>query len=161
VATRLERAGVDWMLVGSAARALLGFAVRPVDLDLETSGDGAVVAAEALGLDLRYEHGRGRASWRATGRIAGAPVDLSGDLAVEGPGGRLTPDLALQRNWAQSMEMGGRRVWLAPPEETLARALVSGDWARVMRFAAQAPPGYAPRTAYLGLRLSAAARAAR
>jgi hypothetical protein len=161
VASRLERAGVEWLLAGSAARAVLGFAVRPDDLDVETSGDGAVAAADALGLELRYEQGGGRASWRATGSLGGVEVDVSGDLVAEGPGGRLDPDLAAQRTWAHSVEAGGRRVLLAPPEEALARAIVTGDWDALGRFAAEAPPGYAPRTAYLALRLSAAARAAR
>ena len=161
VAQRLEVAGVEWLLAGSAARRLVGFTARPRDLDLEAGEDGAEAGARALGFELRYDTGDGRASWRARGDVAGVPVDLTGELRVEGPGGRLEPDFGLQRTWADAVEAAGHRLLLAPPEETVARALVAADWDLMARIGAAAPPGWAPRPAYLGMRLVAAARAAR
>jgi hypothetical protein len=163
VAARLDRAGVDWLLAGSAARALLGFAARPADLDLETSRDDAPAAAAALGLDLADDAGGGRASLRGRGRVAGVAVDLSGDLEVAGPGGRLAPDAALQRAWAHPREVAGRTIRLAPVEETLARAIVLADWGTLARVAAQAreaPGAVALRPAYLSARLSSATASA-
>jgi len=164
VASRLDRAGVEWLLAGSAARALLGFSVRPADLDLEISRHSARIAPQALGIALSYEADGGRASWRGRGRVAGVEVDVTSDLEVEGPGGRLAPDFPLQRTWAHSQEVGGRRIWLAPIEETLARAIVLGDWRALARVSGQAGEDgtVSLRPAYLSLRLSsAAARAAR
>ena len=161
VADRLEAVGVEWLLAGSAGRRLLGFAGRPADLDLETTEGGAEAGAAALGLDVAWAREPGRSSLRAVGLVAGVPVDLSGDLRVEGPGGRLPSDFGGQRTWAEAAEAAGRRVFVAPPEETLARALVSADWTAVGRLAAAAPPGWAPRPAYLPSRLRAPASAAR
>ena len=161
VADRLEAAGVEWLLAGSAGRRLLGFAGRPADLDLETTEAGAEAGAAALGLEVAWAREAGRASLRAVGRVAGVPVDLSGDLSVEGPGGRLPADFGVQRTWAEAAEAAGRRVFLAPVEEALARALVSADWTLVGRLAATAPAGWAPRPSYLASRLLAAASAAR
>lgn len=163
VAARLDRTGVEWLLAGSAARALLGLVVRPADVDVEISPHGARVASEALGIALAYESGDGRSSWRGRGRVGDVEVDVTTDLEVEGPGGRLTPDFALQRTWAHSTEVGGRRIWLAPTEEAFARAVVLGDWlalARVCRQAGEAHDAPALRPAYLSLRLSSAAASA-
>lgn len=162
-AERLDRAGVEWLLAGSAARALLGYSVRPADLDLETSRDGARPASRALGVALAREEGGGRASWRGRARIAGVEIDLTGELEVGGPGGRLAPDFALQRAWAHPREVGGRRLWLAPVEEAVARAVVLADWPALERVAAQARGAREPvalRPAYLSLRLSSAAASA-
>jgi len=163
VAARLDAAGVEWLLAGGAARALLGFAARPADLDLETSRRDAAAAAAALGLALADDVGGGRASLRGRGRVAGVEVDLSGDLEVAGPGGRLAPDLALQRAWAHPREVAGRRMRLAPVEEAVARAIVLADWDTLARVAAQAREGRgaaALRPAYLSARLSSAAASA-
>jgi hypothetical protein len=115
VADRLARADVEWLLAGSAGRALQGFAVRPADLDLEASPRHAAAAAAALGVELRREAGPGRESTRA-----------------------------------QTME------------ETLARALVLGEWAVLERLSREAVAGTAepPRAAYLSWRLSSARESA-
>jgi hypothetical protein len=161
VAARLEAAGVEWLLAGSAGRRLLGFSARPRDIDLETSEDRADAGAAALGLRLRHDDAGGRSSWRARGTLAGMPVDLTAGLRIEGPGGVLEPDFGAQRTWACAREVAGWRILAAPAEEALARALVAADWAVVERFVAAAPAGWAPRPAYLALRLASAARAAR
>jgi len=161
VAMRLEGAGVEWLLAGSAGRRLLGFSARPRDLDLEMDEDRVDAGAAALGLSLGVEQAGGRSSLRARGAVAGVPVDLTAGLRVEGPGGRLPPDFGAQRTWARALEAAGRRILVAPPEEALARALVDADWALVGRLAAAAPAGWAPRPAYLAMRLVSAARAAR
>jgi len=162
-AERLDRAGAEWLLAGSAARALLGYAVRPGDIDLETSREEGPAAAGALGVRLADEAGGGRACLRGRCRIAGVEVDLSGDLDVRGPGGRLAPDFALQRAWAHERQVGGRLVRLAPVEETVARAVVLADWGALARVATQARDGdgaVALRPAYLSLRLSCATSSA-
>ncbi len=161
VAQRLEAAGVEWLLAGSAGRRLLGFTARPHDLDLEAGEDGAEAGARALGFELGYDTDGGRASWRARGEVAGVPVDLTGELRVQGPVSRLEPDFGLQRTWAEAVEAAGHRLLLAPPEEAIARALVGADWDLMARIAAAAPPDWSPRPAYLAMRLVAAARAAR
>jgi hypothetical protein len=163
VAARLDAAGVEWLLAGSAGRALAGFRVRPGDLDIEATAAHARAAARALGLSIAHVSGAGRASWRAVGIVAGIGVDLSGDLSVDGPGGRLAPDLALQRAWASPATVAGRTVWVAPVEEAVARALVAADWALLGRLAREAAGGPPPalRPAYVALRCSAAASAAR
>lgn len=161
VASRLDLAGVEWLLAGGAGRALLGFAGRPNDLDLEISPHSEPAAPDALGLRMRYEEGGGRASWRAQGRFAGAALDLTSELEVRGHGGLLRPDFTLQRTWAHSREIGGHRVWLAPVEETVARALVEGDWGTLGRVAQEGAGAARPtplRPAYLALRLAGAAR---
>lgn len=45
VAVRLNRAGVDWMLVGSAATAIRGVEIEPGDLDIALPTPAAVYAA--------------------------------------------------------------------------------------------------------------------
>jgi hypothetical protein len=158
VTDRLARAGTEWLLAGSAGRALQGFAVRPVDLDLEVAPDDASAAAAALGAVLRRETGRGRSSARARTVVARSRIDLTCDLAVDGPGGRLGPDFDRQRAWAAPVAVAGRQVLLAPVEETLARALVLGEWAAIERLSREAVAGVAgpPRAAYVSWRLSSA-----
>jgi hypothetical protein len=154
VSARLERAGVEWLLTGSAARALAGFSRRPADLDLECAAADALAAAAALGLVLALDRGGGGRSLRAAGEIRGVGVDLSADLALAGAGGRLAPDFALQRAFAGEALVAGRRIPLAPVEEALARALVRGDGERLARLAAEAPAGLLLRMDYLGRRLA-------
>jgi hypothetical protein len=158
VADRLAGAGAEWLLAGSAGRALQGFAVRPADLDLEVPPRDAAAAAAALGVELRRETGGGRASMRARTIVARSRIDLTCDLEVEGPEGRLAADFDRQRAWAAPVEVAGRTVLLAPVEETLARALVRGDWEMLARLSGEAAAGAAvpPRAAYLAWRLSSA-----
>lgn len=180
-AARLDAAGVPWLVAGSAGRALLGHPVRPADVDIEI-GPGSVAAAErALAAVFRRSRGAGRDSLRAATRLAGIGVDVTCDLAVEGPTHRLEPDFALQRRWARPIGLGGRPIWVAPPEEGIARALVVSDWPSLAKMAGGATrgdgtPGGAPggarapgdglaapiRPDYVALRLSSAIeRAAR
>jgi hypothetical protein len=158
VADRLAEAGAEWLLAGSAGRALQGFAVRPEDLDLEVPPRDAGAAAEALGVELRREAGGGRTSARAQTIVARSRIDLTCDLEVEGPGGRLAADFDRQLAWAAPVGVAGRTVLLAPAEETLARALVLGDWEALERLSREAAAGTAgpARPAYLAWRLSSA-----
>jgi hypothetical protein len=158
VADLLARAGAEWLLAGGAGRALQGFAVRPADLDLEVSPRHAPAAAGALGVELRRDTGGGRASARAQTIVARSRIDLTCDLEVEGPHGRLGADFDRQRAWAAPVEVSGRTVLVAPVEETLARALVLGEWEVLGRLSREAAAGTAgpPRAAYLSWRLSSA-----
>jgi len=163
LARRLDGAGVRWLLAGSAGRALIGYATSPRDLDVEVDGSDMRAAAAALGLAGREESGGGVSSRRAVGVLLGIQVDLSADLEVAGPGGRLPPDFPLQLEAAHAVEVGGARVLVAPVEEALARALVIDDLARVARIAEESAGRDRPavRPGYLARRLSAAASAAR
>ena len=76
---------------------------------------------------------------------------------MTGPTHALAPDFALQWAWAHRLTVCGREIRAAPVEETLARALVLGDWPRLARVAAEgAPAGAAIRPDYVARRLSAA-----
>lgn len=152
VAARLDAAGVVWLLAGSAGRALRGARVRPADLDLEVDGPDAPRAAAALGFALADDADHRVRSRRAVGTVAGVGVDLTTRLAVSGADGRLEPDWAMQRRWALAVDLAGRSILVAPTEETLARALVRGDWARIAKVAAGGGP--APSAAYVAERLS-------
>lgn len=166
-AARLDAAGVPWLLAGSAGRALLGHPARPADIDIEI-GPGAAAVERALAVRFRRSRGAGRDSLRAATRLAGVEVDVTCDLAVEGPTHRLEPDFALQRGWARPIGLGGRSIWIAPPEEGIARALVLSDWASLARIAGRAGGGHggpaaaggggaaAIRPDYVALRLSSA-----
>jgi hypothetical protein len=156
---RLERAGVTWLLTGGAARALAGSARRPADLDLECDAADGPAAAAALGLAMRPESAGGVRSLRARGEIAGVEVDLSADLALDGPFGRLDPDFPLQLAFARTADLAGRTVRLAPLEEALARAAVRGDHDGLARLAADAPAGGPLRLEYLARRLARSAPA--
>ena len=161
VADLLARDGVDWLLAGSAGRALLGYPARPADIDIEVAPGDAGAAARRLGVDLAASTGEGRASRRGSRRVAGVEVDVTVDLAVAGPSHALAPDHALQRAWSHPVAVCGRTIRVAPVEETLARALVLGDWDRLATIAAQAAPVDAPiRPDYVALRLSAATSSA-
>lgn len=155
VADRLDAAGVEWLLTGGAARALLGAARRPADVDLEVDAPDIGRAAAALGFSgVRREEGGGVASLRAGGRLAGVELDVSADVAVRGPAGALAPDWALQRRWSIPLSAAGRSLLAAPPEEMLVRALVREDRRRAAKLLDGDGP--APRAAYLAARLSAA-----
>ena len=161
VADRLARGRVEWLVAGSAGRALLGYDVRPADLDLEVGPGGADAAARLLGAPLVAASGAGRSSRRGATRIAGVEVDLTCDLAVRGAAAALAPDFALQRAWSHPVRVCGRELRAAPVEETIARALVLADAARLRRVTGEAGAGAAPlRPAYLSLRLSAASSSA-
>ncbi len=161
LAATLDDTLAEWLLAGSTARKLAGWDVEPDDLDVEVSPHGIEAAAEALGLPLRDDDTGAGHSLRAEGEISGVAVDLTANLEVSGPGGQLGPDFPLQRTWATSMEVGGRRIWLAPVEEGLARAMVTGDWSKLVALASGAPEDLPIRVPYLSLRLASAARAAR
>jgi hypothetical protein len=161
VADRLAAAGVPWVVTGSAGRALLGAPVRPGDVDLEVAEADASRAAAALGTTAAPSSGGGRASLRAAAVLAGVEVDVSAGFTVEGPELRLPDGFALMVRWALPAAAAGRRILVAPPEETLVRRLVQADWAGVARLAGT--PGLPPlRGAYVAERLrSASSTAAR
>jgi hypothetical protein len=158
VARRLGAAGVDWVLSGSAARALAGADAIPNDLDLEIVPEDAHRAGAALGCTLGVDEGGAWSSLRGRCRIEGVEVDVSAAIAVIGPEWGLGPDDALVRAWSRSVTVGGYPVVLAPVEEQLVRALVAGDWGRIAKIAAAGGPP--PRPAYVFRRL-ASARAVR
>ncbi len=165
VATRLDGAGVRWMLAGSAGRALLGHRVRPRDIDIEVVAADADAAGTALGVALVPASGRGRSSLRGRTWVAGVEVDLTAGLVVEGPGGRLAADDAAQLGARTIAQLSDRTIAVAPVEESLARAIVLGEWDRVARIASGAAAGDGvapPRADYVARRLrSVIARAAR
>ena len=138
IARILERAGIPWLLAGSAMRALRGYALRPADLDLEVGEADAAAAARALGLPAPRRTGRAVTSLRAQGRRLGVEVDLSAAVAIAGPPG-LPADFAAQRARADEVACGGWRIPLAPLEEALARARAAGDGRRERRLLAGAP----------------------
>jgi hypothetical protein len=159
LAARLDDIGVDWLVAGSTARALLGFGVIPRDVDIELPVGDVPRAAAALGLDAgRSTDGRA-SSVRACGRFAGHEVDLTGGLELHGPTGTLTADFPLLRRSARLVAIGGRAVAVAPVEEQIARATLLADSHRLQRLAREAPPGFVPDAAYLSVRLAAATAA--
>jgi hypothetical protein len=62
-------------------------------------------------------------------------VDVTCGLEVTGPSHRLPPDFALQREGSHEIVVCGRPVRVAPVEETIARAVVLNDGARLMAIA--------------------------
>lgn len=163
LADRLAHDGVSWLLAGSAGRALLGYDVRPRDIDIEVAPGDAETASRRLGAPLVTAEGAGRVSRRATLWIAGIEVDVTCGLEVTGPTHRLPPDFALQREWSHELTVCGRPVRVAPVEETIARAVVLDDGRRLATIAAQVTGAAVPaRPDYVELRLSSAIeRAAR
>jgi hypothetical protein len=153
VCDRLDGAGVPWLLTGGSARALLGAARRPSDLDLEVDIGDAARAARALGIDPRRDDDGAVGSVRATGRLAGVEVDVSAGITIRGPAGTLNPDWPRQVRWASAARVAGREVRVAPVEEMLVRALVREDAGRARRALDPALP--APRAAYVAARLRA------
>ena len=126
---------------------------------------GLVAVADRLagaGVELRRETGGGRASARAQAIVARSRIDLTCDLEIEGPHGRLGADFDRQSAWAAPVEVAGRTVLPAPVEEALARALVLGDWEVLGRLSREAAAGTAgaPRAAYVAWRLSSARESA-
>ncbi|MCU0308890.1 MAG: hypothetical protein MUE51_14210 [Thermoleophilia bacterium] len=146
------------LVAGSTGRALLGWDVRPRDVDLEVDGPHAAHAGEALGAPLHREAGAGWSSLRARVVIDGVEVDCSAAVAVVGPVLALAPDAA---QWAAAVDvrLAGVAIRVAPPEEMLARALAAGDWGRAARIAAGAPAGRPVDAAYVARRLAAASAA--
>jgi hypothetical protein len=159
LAARLDGVGVDWLVAGSTARALLGFGVIPRDLDIELDGSEVPRAAAAIGLDAGRSTDDTASSVRAYGRFAGHEVDLTGGLTLRGRAGMLGADFALLHRSARPVTIGGRTVSVAPIEEQIARATVLADSERLERIAREAPPGFAPDVAYLSARLAAATAA--
>ncbi len=165
IADSLARHGVSWVLAGSAGRALLGCTARPADIDIEVALDDAQAAGAALGVGLAREGGAGRHSRRARAWRAGVEVDITSDLVVAGPGGRLAADFARQWAWSHPVTICGRAIRVAPPEESLCRSIVLGDWGAIARLAdqaARADPALHLRATYVAERLSSTtARATR
>ena len=159
LAARLDAAGVDWVIAGSAARALAGFAVIPRDLDVELDEADVPRAAAAVGLEAGRAIDERGGSLRAVGQFAAQEVDLTGGLTLRGPGGVLAADFPLVRRFTRPINVAGHEVPVAPVEEQIARATVLGDAGRLDRIAREAPPGYARDETYLALRLAAASAA--
>jgi hypothetical protein len=159
LAARLDEVGVDWLVAGSTARALLGFGVTPRDLDIELDEGEVPRAAAAIGMDAGRSTDDRVSSVRANGRFAGHEVDLTGGLTLRGPAGTLEADFALLRLSARPVTIGGRTVSVASIEEQIARATMLADSERLARIAREAPSGFVPDAAYLSARLAAATAA--
>lgn len=157
VAQRLERVGARFLVAGGTGRALLGCTRRPGDVDLEVDEPDASRAAEALGLTLRRDSGGGRDGLRAEGALGGIGLDLTSSLRVEGPHGVLEPDWTAQIEGSRRVRVGDHVLWVAPPEEHLARAIVLGDWGAI-RTCATGCEGVPLRDAHVGARLAAVVR---
>lgn len=153
-------AGSRWLVVGSVARVLSGFATTPRDLDIEVAAAQIDQAAERLGLDVVDTRDGRASSRRATGEIAGIEIDLTAGLTLFGPGGILPPDFDLMAQFATQATVAGCSIPVAPLEEQIVRILISGNEDRRLRFVREAPADYIARNDYVELRL-AAARAAR
>jgi hypothetical protein len=154
------REKVEWLLAGSAGRALLGWSARPDDLDIEVHPADDLRASRALGVDLSEERTpNGIVSLRARTAVSGVEVDVTSAMSVEGPDATLPFDFAAQVEASHTVELGGRAVRVAPPEEAFARAIVLADWERLARLAAQAGEATI-RPAYVVRRLSSAAATA-
>jgi hypothetical protein len=158
LARRLGSADVEWMLAGSAARALAGATADPRDLDIEIAAGDADRAAAVLGCVLAVDQGHGWRSLRGRCVLDGVEVDVSAGVTVLGSEWGLEPDEATVRAWSRSVAVGGYVITLAPPEEQIVRALVAGDWARIAKITGGGGPP--PRPAYVFRRL-ASARAVR
>lgn len=156
LADRFDERDVEWVVTGSVARALAGFAATPRDLDVEVDEAAAHRAAGAVGLRAARESTDSAASIRGRGRWRGVDIDVTGGLALHGPGGHLRADFPLMRAFAARAEVAGRTVWAAPVEEQIARAVVAGDEPRLDRIADERPPGFAVDGFYLSVRLAAA-----
>ena len=159
VADTLSGSGVRWVLAGSAGRALLGCPVRPADIDIEVPPEQADTAARAFGLTAGESSGGGRRSRRGRAWRAGVEVDITSDLAIDGPALHLPADFALQWERSHPGDACGRAIRVAPVEEAICRAIVLDDWSALAKVAAQAA-GAAPaiplRASYVALRLSSA-----
>lgn len=154
IALRLRAAGIPWRLTGSAALLMRGLHVRPADIDIEVAAADTAGAAHALGLPApARQSGGGWSSERAVGRLAGVDIDLSGGLAVTGPGGTLHAIDA-------PVEAAGD-LPLCPVGEALARAMVAGSDARRAKAVAALPDDPELRSQAVAYAESRAASAAR
>lgn len=160
LATATTLGDVPWLVAGSTARALAGFATAPRDLDIEIGGADAVRAASALGVAVGERVDARSRSWSATAWHGSVEIDLTAGLTLLGPGGVLPPDFDLMRRFATSVEIDGRTVQVAPIEEQIVRILITGSEDRRARFVRETPDGWSAREDYVALRLTAA-RAAR
>jgi hypothetical protein len=157
VAERLDGAGVDWVVSGSAGLALAGFAIVPRDLDIEVEADDAPAAAAAVGLVAARETDARVSSVRARGAWDGVELDITGGLEFHGPGGNLLADFRILLVSSTAVDVAGRTVRVAPVEEHIARSIVAGDAARLDRLADGRPKGYLVNEVYLSRRLASAA----
>ena len=157
MAERLDAAAIDWVVGGSTARALLGFAVTPRDLDLEVAEAATHAAASAIGLAAHRDEDPHVTSMRAQGTWGGVEIDLIGGLTFHGPGGNLHADYALLRRFSKAVLLGDRTIWVAPVEEQIARSAVAGTSERLDRIASERPADYVVDDVYLSLRLASAA----
>ena len=156
VAERLDDAGLDWVVSGSAALALAGFAIEPQDLDIEVATFDAPAAAAAVGLVAARETDANVSSVRAQGAWETVPIDITGGLEFHGPGGNLHTDFRLMLMSSRPVDVGGIIVRIAPPEEHIARSIVAADPVRLERLAGARPDGYVVDQTYLSLRLASA-----
>lgn len=159
LAAQLDGAGVDWLVAGSTARALLGFGVTPRDLDIELPEADVLRAAAALEIDAGRSTDERSSSLRAGGRFGGYEVDLTGGLELHGPAGTLAADFPFLCRSARRVPIGGGTVAVMPVEEQIARATVLADAERLELIAREAPPGFVSDRSYLSARLAAATAA--
>lgn len=127
-------------MTGGVAAAFHGLDRRPGDVDAECVVADAAAVARALGIAMRTDEDGVVRSLRGGLVIAGVGVDVSAGLAIGGPGGRVEPDD--DAVWAATREVwwAGGSLRVAPPGESLARALARGDAGRVARARAVAGP---------------------
>lgn len=137
VALRLDRAGVRWLVAGSTARALMGFAVRPVDLDIEVATSDADLAASTLAVTLSGDEGGGWTSRRGATRIAGVNVDISAGVTA----GSLASDDETLFAASVPGRVGNRQILVLSVEEQLCRAMAAGAWDRVAKVTTGVPTG--------------------
>ncbi len=156
LAERLDAASIDWVVGGSTARALLGFAATPRDLDIEVAEDATQAAASAIGLTAHRDEDPNVTSIRAQGTWGGVAIDVIGGLTFHGPGGNLHADYPLLRLFSKAVSLSERTIWVAPVEEQIARAVVAGTGDRLDRIANERPANFVVDDVYLSLRLAAA-----
>lgn len=180
VAVRLGDAGIAWQLAGSGGRLLLGTDVRPGDVDVEVALDDGPAASRALGLPPPVRGAGGAwSSWRTGGAIAQVPIDLSAGLEVRGngyvpgtspsgdagtdgyvPGTAPSGVLMAMDARRVPVRVGSVEVPVIVPGESLARALLSGDEARIVKSRTALPPDGPARDAALAYCESRLAEAA-
>ena len=150
VAVRLDRAGVRWLVAGSTARALMGFAVRPVDLDIEVATSDADLAASTLAVTLARDDGGGWTSRRGATTIAGVSVDLSSAVTA----GSLASDDETLFTASVPVGAGARQLLVLSVEEQLCRAMAAGAWGRVAKITTGVPAGLQLDLGQISRRLS-------
>lgn len=156
LAEQLDGTGIDWVVGGSTARALLGFSATPRDLDIEVDEGVTAEAARRLGLTSHRETDPAVESVRAQATWHDVALDISGGITFHGPGGNLHADFPLLRMFAKPVLLDGRTVQVMPIEEQIARSVVAGAGDRLDRIADERPPDYHVDDVYLSLRLAAA-----